>query len=516
MAQPPFLVDQIQIEPGSSGTRLISRDASGALKFQDPFVTLLLSQMAGLSSVSGVFLVGRSGAGATYTSIQDALDAIPASSSSADPSLVLVLPGTYQEDLSIQRDGVSIIALGEVTLQNSGASSTVTISACLDSTPKSVTLQNLHINNDAAGKACVEILGADSFATGSFVVNTAPLVAGDTLTIGGITLTGSNCATSGTNTFDATLGTPTAIAASISAAINDPANTFSSLVVATPSGATVTITAVVAGTSGNLITLASATTPVGGITPSGATLSGGSAVGSEVALTGLFVESCYLNATGLSAYQILADTCNNIYVNEGSFLGSASGTSVTATNCAKVQILGLDGIRDLNLSYDTGNPQPSILTSEYILGQVDLVGDILANLIGEGSLKILSCPSVGDVGVSGDRTLEVRSSGLGDLTLSDATDATLILSTRGDAFVGFGFPTLQESTFSGFVGFVASNSEILTFDIPAPDSSYLVLLDVPTLAVTAAVTSKNSNGFTISTSGAVTGDIGYSVIRQLS
>ena len=47
MPQPPFLVDQIQIEPGSVGTRLISRHATGELKFQDPLVTLLLSQMAG-------------------------------------------------------------------------------------------------------------------------------------------------------------------------------------------------------------------------------------------------------------------------------------------------------------------------------------------------------------------------------------------------------------------------------------------------------------------------------------
>lgn len=516
MAQPPFLVDQIQIEPGSTGTRLISRDLSGELRFEDPVTTLLLSQMAGSRNITGVFIVGRGGSGAAYTSIQDALDDIPSASSSSAPSVVIVYPGVYQENLKIQKDGVTIIALGEVKVQNSGASNTIEVSASIDSTPKTVTLRNLTISNDAAGQACLTLIGADSFATGSFVINVAPLAVGDTLTIGGITLTGAVCRVSGSNNFDATLGTPSAIAADIAAAINDAANLFSSLVVATPVGATVQLTAVVAGNAGNSITLASVTSPVGRITPSGATLTGGSAVGSEVLLTGLFIEDCRLNATGLAAYQILADTCNNIFVEGGSFLGSSSGTSVSVTNCAKFVASNLEGSYDFGFSYDSGDPQPSIVTSEYVLDQISSVGSVSANLVGAGSLSILSCPSVGNVGVSGDRTLLAKNSSLGDVTLADTTAGTLVLSTRGNAITGGGTPTLQESSYTDSVGFVASALEVVTFSILQPDANYRIFLDVPSVAVWAGVTSRTSTDFTVETSGPLTGVVGYTVVRQLN
>jgi hypothetical protein len=515
MPQPPFLVDQIQIEPGSSGTRLISRDVSGSLRFQDPSVTLLLSQMAGARNITGVFVVGRAGFGAPYTSIQDALDAIPSSSSESSPSLVMVYPGTYAENLKIQRDGVTIFGIGDVTVSNSGVSHTVEISSAVSSTPKSVRLQGLKITNNAASKFCVSILGADTFATGSFLINTAPLAVGDTLTIGGVTLTGASCGVSGSNNFDATLGTTSAIAAAIAAAINDPANNFDSLVVATPVGSSVNLTAVVAGSPGNAITLASSTTPAGGITPSGATLTGGTAAGSEVGLTGVFIEDCALLSSGTSAGQISADTCNNIFLSGGTFRGSSSGSEIVVVNCAKFFAIGVEQVFDLDFSYDVGNPQPSIVTSEYLLSRISLAGDVLANLSGVGSLAISSCPNLGSVGASGDRTLDVRGSSIGGITLSDTTEATLILSSRGSLSVGSGSPTLQETFRSGTRSFVASSSESVLFGIDQPDTDYQVQLDVPTLAVSAAVTARTVSGFTISTSGVYTGSIGFSVFRQI-
>lgn len=516
MPQPPFLVDQIQIEPGSVGTRLISRHATGELKFQDPLVTLLLSQMAGARNITGVFVVGRGGYGAPYTSIQDALDAVPSASSSTDPSVIVVYPGTYPENLTIQRDGVTIVGLGQVTISNSGAANTITVSSSIASTPKSVTLRNLRVTNNAASKFCVVALGADTFATGSFVVNAAPLAVGDTLVIGGVTLTGAACGVSGANNFDATLGTTTALAAAIAAAINDPANNFAGLVQATPVGASVNLTAVAAGSAGNAITLSATTTPAGRITPSGANLTGGTAAGSDVALEGLYIEDCVLQATGTAAGQVSADTCNNIYLLGGTFLGSASGTEVVAVNCAKVYISGVEKVFDLDLAYDLGNPQPSLGTSEYTLDKVSAAGDILADLVGLGSLKILSCPSVGDVALTGDRTLEVRGCGVGDVTLSDTVAASLIGSTRGISAVGAGTPTLEESVVSGTRSFVASSSEVVSFNVLQPDTSYWVFLDVPVLGLTAAVTARTTAGFTISTSAPYTGSIGFSVIRQIS
>ena len=515
MAQPPFLVDQVQIEPGSSGTRLVSKASDGSLFFQDPYLSLTLSQMSGTRNITGVFVVGRSGTGAAYTSIQAALDAIPSSSSSTTPSVVLVYPGTYLENLRIQKDGVSIIAMGEVTIQNSGSYPTIKISASLSCTPKSILLRNLKVLNSVAGQACIYVDGADAFAAGSFLVNAAPLAVGDTITIGGLTLTGATCRTSGYNNFSVLLGTPTAIAADIAAALNDPANVFSGLIQATPAGVSVGITAQAAGSGGNSITLASSTTPAGRITPSGATLTGGSSAGSQLALEGLRIEGCTLIASGLALYQLWADTCNIISIEGGSFAGSSSGTSVSVSNCASFLLSEASKVFDVALSYNSGVSQPSLGAVGYTLRRLPQVGDVLADLIGGGALGIHECPLVGGVGVSGDRTLQVRNSGVGDVTLSGTTSGTLAFSTRGVVAAGAGTPTLQETSFSGVQSFSASNSETISFAIPGPDNNYLVLLDVPTILVTAATTSRTASSFVISTSVLCTGTIGYSVIRQI-
>jgi hypothetical protein len=113
------------------------------------------------------------------------------------------------------------------------------------------------------------------FASGTVVVTTSPVNAGDTVTVGGVVLTGvAGPRTSGSNDFNATAGSTTLIAADIAAAINDPANDFLSLVTATSALGTVTLKAAEAGTAGNAITLTTAS--AGRITVSGATLSGSS------------------------------------------------------------------------------------------------------------------------------------------------------------------------------------------------------------------------------------------------
>ena len=98
MAQPPYLLDVLQIEPGSGDTLTISRDSTaGAMSFVDAIISggVLLPNLVGLRNVTGLFIVGRAGDGAPYTTIQSALDAIPTGSSAAAPSLVMVMPGVY-------------------------------------------------------------------------------------------------------------------------------------------------------------------------------------------------------------------------------------------------------------------------------------------------------------------------------------------------------------------------------------------------------------------------------------
>lgn len=192
MPQPPFLVDELQIEPGSGDTLTISRDSTdGAMALVDAVVSVLLPDLVGLRNVTGVYIVGRAGDGSPYTSIQDAIDAVPASSSASAPSLVLILSGLYTENVTIQKDGVYLVGVGGVTITNDGVSDTVEISAAIATTPQDILLRGLTIQNTSAAGACVRLLGADSFAAGSATVVNAPLATGDTLTIGGIALTGT-------------------------------------------------------------------------------------------------------------------------------------------------------------------------------------------------------------------------------------------------------------------------------------------------------------------------------------
>ena len=178
MAQSPFLIDQIDIEPGSAGIRRISRDAgTGGLAFQDAIITspLTLSQLAGLNAITNVLVVGKSGAGAAYTTIQSALDMVPSSASSANPYLILVLPGVYTETVNIVRDGVRLVGLGHPTIESAleatpdapGAGHTVIISAQLGTIPLSTLIQGFTITNVHTNKACIRVIGAAASTVGS-------------------------------------------------------------------------------------------------------------------------------------------------------------------------------------------------------------------------------------------------------------------------------------------------------------------------------------------------------------
>ena len=170
MPQDPFLVDQIDIEPGSVGTRRISRDATGGLKFTDPVATggILLSQLASLRAIANVFVVGKSGLGARFTTIQEALDEVPASASATSPYIILVMPGRYDETINIVRDGVYLVGLGqpeirsalEATPDAAGADHTLIISAQLGTIPLYTLIQGFKISNVHTTKAAIRIVGA--------------------------------------------------------------------------------------------------------------------------------------------------------------------------------------------------------------------------------------------------------------------------------------------------------------------------------------------------------------------
>jgi hypothetical protein len=516
MAQSPFLADQLQIEPGSAGTRLINGNVDGELQFQDSEVSaVLLKALVGTRNITGVFVVGRAGDGAAYTSVQDAFDAIPNSSSSSAPSLVLIYPGVYSENLTLQKDGVFIQGVGGVTLQNVGANDTLEISASLGAVPQSVKIQGLTIKNTDAAQTCVRVLGADSFATGTIDVDTAPLTAGDEIVIGGVTLTGiAGTRTSGADNFNVLGSTQAAVAAEITAALNDPGNSFSTTVRASILGVRVTTDAQTAGSGGNAITL---TTTSANLTLSGGTLTGGGAAGSLVASEGLEIASCKLVAEGAGSYQIRANTCGVIEVRGGSWRGSDNASLSTVANCARLRVLDLEWANDIELAYDTGNDRPGDPTSEYRVVRVDRLNEVTANLVGEGTLIIDGCREfITGLGQAGDRTLEVRGSNLGVVVLDGTTVATLSKSVRTSATVGAGSPTLAESTILDNLTYSNPNiSEAYTFDVPQPDANYTVALESPTTGAVLAVTNKAVTGFDVESSLTFDGTVSVLISRNL-
>lgn len=162
MAQPPFLTDVLQIEPASGDVLTIERDPlDGSLLFKDALVPdgLRLSDLAGLNSIQNVSFVGVSGPGATYNTIQEALDNVPATSSIDNPSLILVGPGTYSENLTLEKDGVFLIGLGSVRLEAALAASTLKISPTVTTTPLGCHVENFTLANAFDGEACVELDG---------------------------------------------------------------------------------------------------------------------------------------------------------------------------------------------------------------------------------------------------------------------------------------------------------------------------------------------------------------------
>jgi hypothetical protein len=169
MAQDPVQVDALQVEPGSLGTRLISRDATaGELLFTDPVNAsgITLSGVAGLRSIGSVLVVGKSGPGAQYNTIQAAHDAAPSTASLTDPTLILVGPGVYQENVVIEKDGLWIMGLGGVVVDAAAADATFKIQQNVTDIPKWCRLQNLRILNANAGEECVSVLGGSTSEVG--------------------------------------------------------------------------------------------------------------------------------------------------------------------------------------------------------------------------------------------------------------------------------------------------------------------------------------------------------------
>lgn len=510
MPQLPFQVDGVQIEPGSGETLTITRDSSdGSLKFVDAILTsgVLLQNLVGIRNIQGMYIVGKTNA--PYTTIQDAVDAIPNTSSSLLPSVILVMPGVYTENLTIQKDGLTIIGMGAKIL-NDGVSDTITISVSEDVTPKQISFRDIEIECSENGQACITALGAQVFAFGTLTVGIAPLTAGNTITIGGTLLTGvAGLRTSGLNNFSVSGGTVDTIATEIAAALNDTNNSFAGTINATSVGGVVTVKSNVAGAVGNSITLA---TNTGNITLSGATLTGGSSATTPALNEFLTLQDCILKATGVGSFQIKADTVNYIRVFGGTFEGSSLSSLVSIANCAQFTMDNVSWANDFEFSYDNGLDQPQDISCLYRMNNTQVLGDLTTNLIGTGNVELKDC-STGAIIAGGDQGFFLYNCNVSNIDLSDTLGVFLYNTDRGTISIVGGTPIVSEDDLQGTVEFNISNSETISFGYTQIDDLYKVICTGSDPSIICGVNSKTTTGFTIQSSGLFTGTVDYIVRR---
>lgn len=506
MAQSPFKADAFQIEPAATGTRTISRDATtNSLKFVDPSYPsgVLLSDLVGLQSLDTVAVVGTN-----LSTIQEAIDA---ADDTVTVPVILVPAGLYEENLTINKN-IVITGIGRVVISSPSVDPVVTITQTNpDAAPEMVHLSNLTLVNAEDGGVCVLIDGSNTFATGSITVD-GLLSAGDTIVIGGFTLTGvAGPRTSGQDDFDASLGTVNALATEIAAALNDEDNSFAGLVEASALGATITTDAFEAGSGGNAITLV--TTGVN-LSLSGATLTGGGGVDSETGLDEIQLLNCDIVASGVGGYQVDAQFVNNIMIRGGSWFVSSSTSQTYFSQVANVILSDIDWMNDVQSSYLTSLDLPASPQGDLVLHNCRRVGNVITNHEGGGEVTFTYCGSIGNVTVNGDRDFTASWCLISDILIEDTVSARLV-DTRRNSLGGAGTPTVMEKTLVLQDSVVAAVSATVTFDRDQPDTNYFVSCDVPTAGVVANVTSKTVTGFTVTFSAPVTGVVFYLVNRQM-
>jgi len=188
MVQPAFQADALQIDPSSGDTLTITRDlTTGSLRFVDAVLTagINLTDLVSLKSITGLLLVGRAGSGAQYETIQSAVTAVPSNASATNPYTILVFPGVYTENVLVNKDGIAIVGIGQVSVVASAGTPTITITSGVLTTPLTTLLQGLHIETSTAGVECVLVQGGAGLTVGS----------------GGIVLRGCNLAAKGVGSY---------------------------------------------------------------------------------------------------------------------------------------------------------------------------------------------------------------------------------------------------------------------------------------------------------------------------
>lgn len=164
----PTQLDVLQFNANGGNTIQVTSDGSGNLTFEDAVVTPAISlvDLAGLESNSSVIIVGKK-----YATIQDALDAVPNTSSVSNPTVILIPAGVYSESILVQKDGLHLLGLGLVQITGIVGTPSLSIDDLGTAVPLSVTFQNIIFSKSQDAERAVSIVGeADTnLGLGGFV-----------------------------------------------------------------------------------------------------------------------------------------------------------------------------------------------------------------------------------------------------------------------------------------------------------------------------------------------------------
>lgn len=275
------------------GNEVVYDDDSGSLTYSvDTGINDELSV-----TFDGVLVTGTAAANATAT-VQDYVDAMNQAArftTANGPEYAattrflgntVITAGEYDElVLSYTGDVTGPSGLLTATIAPATYGSPATLAAAVESAiataTGAITGLSITVSANANGQLLFKLesaADADEYtqATGTITTTFASAGAGDTITIGGTVLTAvSGARTPGADDFqiDGGIVDDDTLAAEIAAAINDPLNSFTTIVTASATLNVVTLTAVPLGTDGNTITLATSNAPAYAL--SGALLGGG-------------------------------------------------------------------------------------------------------------------------------------------------------------------------------------------------------------------------------------------------
>jgi len=228
---------------------------------------------------------------------------------------------------------------------------------------------------------------------------------------------------------------------------------------------------------------------------------------------GIRLINCNLFARGAGGYQIRADAINTLLVYGGDWSGSHATSGMLLEEVADFYAGQVDWMGNLQLDYDSGAATlPETVGSAYSLNGCSRIGAIAATLIDQGSFGVSNCPVVGTVGFSGNRTMTVRGSQIGNLTAGAGTSAYLYNTTRGAIAAGGGL--VNESKFRGTLVFGGEASKAVVLPWERVDANYTVALDLddqPAGGAWPAINGKLATGFTVDFGVAQTLNLSYTI-----